>query len=93
MEDDHSAGDGEYGVGEEKDEIRLIEVMIVFDRIVDDDGEEDDGAADDAVDEGIGQLGQPGFLIQGFIGTHQGIEDKPTQGDGRRTQPEAGGQQ
>ena len=46
-----------------------------------------------AIDESIGQFGQPGFLIQGFIATHQGIEDKPAQGDGRRTQPEAGGQQ
>ena len=80
-------------MGEQKDEIRLIEVVIVFDGIVDDDGEEDDCAADDAIDESIGQFGQPGFLIQGFIGTHQGIEDKPAQGDGRRTQPEAGGQE
>ena len=93
IEDDHSAGDGECGVGEEKDEIRLIEVMIVFDGIVDDDGEEDDRAADDTIDESIGQFGQPGFLIQGFIGPHQGIEDKPTEGDGRCTQPEAGSQQ
>ena len=67
--------------------------MIVLDRVVDDDGKEDYSAADDTVDEGIGQFSQPGFLIQGFIGTHQGIENKPAQRNGRRAQPEAGSQQ
>src|ERR1700683_5573201 len=78
-------------MGGKVDHIGLVEIMIVFYRVVDDDREEDDGAADQAVDKGIGDLTQPGFLVEGIVGTEQGIEEQPAYGDGGGDQPEAGG--
>ena len=80
-------------MGGKVDHVGLIEIMIVFYRVVDDDREEDDCAADQAVDKRIGDLTQPGFLVEGIVGTEQGIEEQPAYGDGGGAQPETGGQQ
>jgi hypothetical protein len=93
VEDEDPSGKAQDEMGGKKDNIGLVEIMIVFYRVVDDDREEDDGAADQAVDKGIGEFGQPGFLVEGIVRPEQGIEKQPAYGDGSRTQPEAGGQQ
>ena len=76
-----------------EDHVGLVEIVIILYRVVDDDGEEDDRTANQAVYEGVGELAQPRFLVEGVVGAEQGIEKQPAQGDGDGTQPEAGGQQ
>jgi hypothetical protein len=80
-------------LGEEVDKVGLVEVMIILDGIVEDDGKEDDGAADEAADEGIGQLGEPGFLVETLIRAGDGKKDEPANGDGGGAEPEPLGQE
>ena len=93
VKDENPSDQGQNEMGGKIDHVSLVEVMIVFYRVVDDDREEDDCAADQAVDKRIGDLTQPGFLVEGIVRPEQGIEKQPAYGDGSRTQPEAGGQQ
>jgi hypothetical protein len=63
--------------------------MVILFGVVDDDGKEDHGAADDAIGKGIGKLVQPGFFVQGGIGSYQGVKDEPGDGYGAGDHPEA----
>jgi hypothetical protein len=63
--------------------------MIILFGVIDDDGKEDHGAADDAIGKGIGKLVEPGFFVQGGIGSYQGVEDKPGDGYSDANHPEA----
>ena len=66
--------------------------MIIFLGVIDDDREEYDRTAKDAENESTGHFIQPGFMVEAFIRSHQGIEDEPAEGDGDGSQPEAVGE-
>src|SRR5580692_1420142 len=67
VEDENPSDQGQDEMGGKIDHVGLVEIMIVFYGVVDDDREEDDGAADQTVDKGVGDFGQPGFPVEGIV--------------------------
>ena len=67
VKDENPSDQGQNEMGGKIDHVRLVEIVIVFNGVVDDDREEDDRAADQAVDKGVGDFGQPGFPVKRIV--------------------------